>query len=99
MRPPLVFAVARREILATLRDHRAVLANLLIPLLVLPLVMLGLPLLLGSLFGREASTVSEIGAQGLRYLPAALVKTFRDENIRLIAVPDAAAARCAQNGS
>ena len=92
MRPPLVFAVARREILATLRDHRAVLANLLIPLLVLPLVMLGLPLLLGGLFGREAGTVSEVGAEGLRHLPAALIKTFRDENIRLVAVPDAAAA-------
>jgi len=92
VRPTLVFAVARREILSTLRDHRAVLANLLIPLLILPLVMLGLPLLLGGLFGREASTLSEVGAQGLRHLPAALVRTFKNENIRLVAVPDAAAA-------
>ena len=52
MRPGFIAAVAGREITATLRDSRAVLANLLIPLVVLPLVLLGLPLLIGGLFGR-----------------------------------------------
>lgn len=92
MRPSLVFAVAAREILSTLRDRRAVLANLLIPLLVLPLVMLGLPLLLGGLFGREAVTKSEIGAEGLGRLPAALVRMLKEENITLLAVRNAEAA-------
>lgn len=92
MRPALVAAVAGREILSTLRDVRAVLANLLIPLLVLPLVTLGLPLLIGGLLGRETVTVSTVGAQGLENLPPALVSVMRKKNIELIAVPDAAQA-------
>jgi sodium transport system permease protein len=92
VRPPFVFAVAAREILSTLRDRRAVLANLLIPLIVLLLVILGLPLLLGGLFGREAVTQSEVGAEGLGRLPAALVRALEEENITLLEVPDAEAA-------
>ncbi len=84
-----MWAVAYREVLSTLRDHRAVLANLLIPLVVLPLVMLGLPLLLGGLFGREALKDTAVGAEGLARLPAAFVKTLERENIRLVAVNDA----------
>ena len=92
MRPGLVWAVARREVLATLRDHRAVLANLLIPLVVLPLVMLGLPLLLGGLFGREAVQETTVGAEGLERLPPAFVQTLKRKNIELIAVQNAEAA-------
>lgn len=92
MRPELVFAVATREVVATLRDHRAVLANLLIPLFVLPLVMLGLPLLLGGLFGREALSESVVGIEGLQRLPPGFVRTLGDENIKAVSVPDAAAA-------
>ena len=89
MRPGLVWAVAHREVLATLRDHRAVLANLLIPLVVLPLVMLGLPLLLGGLFGREALQSTTVGAEGLERLPPAFVQTLKRKNIKLISVKDA----------
>ena len=89
MRPGLVWAVAHREVLATLRDHRAVLANLLIPLVVLPLVMLGLPLLLGGLFGREAAQGTTVGAQGLEHLPPTFIQTLKRNNIKLIAVKDA----------
>ena len=92
MRPGLVWAVARREVLATLRDHRAVLANLLIPLVVLPLVMLGLPLLLGGLFGREAVQKTTVGAEGLERLPPAFIQTLKRKNIELIAVQNAEAA-------
>ena len=92
MRPGLVWAVARREVLATLRDHRAVLANLLIPLVVLPLVMLGLPLLLGGLFGREAVQETTVGAEGWERLPPAFVQTLKRKNIELIAVQNAEAA-------
>lgn len=92
MRPGFIAAVAGREILSTLRDGRAVLANLLIPLLVLPLVTLGLPLLIGGLLGRETVNVSQIGAQGLENLPPALVRTLQEKNIKLVAVQDAAQA-------
>ena len=91
MRPRFVWAVAYREILSTLRDHRAVLANLLIPLVVLPLVMLGLPLVLGGLFGREAVRETTVGAEGLAQLPTAFVQTLNRKNIRLTAVKDAEA--------
>lgn len=92
MRPGFIWAVAHREVLSTLRDHRAVLANLLIPLVVLPLVMLGLPLLLGGLFGREAVRDTAVGAEGLARLPAAFITTLERENIRVVAVKNAEAA-------
>lgn len=91
MRPRFVFAVAGREVLSTLRDRRAVLANLIIPLLVLPLVMLGLPLVLGGLFAQEAERSSEVGVEGLERLPKGLVRTLEEANIHLTAVEDAAA--------
>ena len=92
MRPAFVAAVAGREITATLRDSRAVLANLLIPLVVLPLVLLGLPLLIGGLFGREAVSDSVIGVEGLARLPDPFVRALRDGNIRPLEVADAEAA-------
>ena len=92
MRPGFIAAVAGREITATLRDSRAVLANLLIPLVVLPLVLLGLPLLIGGLFGREAVSDSVVGVEGLARLPDPFVQALRDGNIRPLAVDDAEAA-------
>jgi hypothetical protein len=44
--------------------HRAIVSNLVIPLVLLPVIMLGLPLLLGGLFQREATTVTELAVQG-----------------------------------
>jgi len=92
VRPRFVFAVAGREVLSTLRDRRAVLANLIIPLLVLPLVMLGLPLVLGGLFAQEAGRSSEVGVEGRERLPPGLVRALEGANIHLTAVEDAAAA-------
>jgi sodium transport system permease protein len=66
-------SIAAKEILSTLRDTRAIVSNLLIPLLLLPVIMLGLPLLLGGLFQREATTVTELGVAGLGHAPAELV--------------------------
>ena len=53
--------------------------------------MLGLPLLLGGLFGREALKDTTVGAEGLARLPAAFVRTLERENIRLTTVDDAEA--------
>ena len=52
MRPQHIWVIAKKEIVSTLRDRRALLSNILIPLLLLPVIMLGLPLLLGGLFER-----------------------------------------------
>jgi len=84
--------VAAKEILSTLRDTRAIISNLLIPLLLLPIIMLGLPFLLGGLFQREATTITDLGVSGLERTPAALVALVEAQNARLIAVADAEAA-------
>ena len=88
MRYELILHVAKKEILSTLRDRRAIISNLLIPFLVLPLVMLGLPYLLGGLFEREAETVTVIGVNGLDNMPNELRSLLVAHNIRLEEVAD-----------
>lgn len=86
MRAKPTWLVARKEILSTLRDRRALLSNLLIPFLLLPVFVLGLPLLLGGLFERESSQTSEVGVQGLERMPDAFVQAFSARNLDLVAV-------------
>ncbi len=88
MRLAMVFHVALKEILSTLRDRRAIISSLLIPLLILPVLMLGLPLLLGGLFEREQSTVSEIAIEGLSYLPESLKENLEAQNIAFVEATD-----------
>lgn len=92
MRPALVLRVAAKEILSTLRDQRAIISNLLIPLIVLPVVMLGLPLLLSGLFQREQSTVTTVGIAGRANLPPQLASLLKAQNVGLEAVEDPEAA-------
>ncbi len=89
MRPRFIGRIAAKEILSTLRDTRAIVSNLVIPLVLLPVVMLGLPLLLGGLFQRETSTVTELAVQGLDALPAELVALAEGQNAVLVEVADA----------
>jgi sodium transport system permease protein len=88
----MVFRVASKEILSTLRDRRAIVSNLLIPLLLLPMIMLGLPLMLGGLFQRETATVTILAAQGLEHMPDGLVALVEGQQAQLEAVEDAEAA-------
>ncbi len=92
MRARFVGRVAAKEILSTLRDTRAIVSNLVIPLVLLPTVMLGLPLLLGGLFQRETTTVTELAVQGGRDLPGELVALIQAQNATLVEVHDAVAA-------
>lgn len=92
MRPKMVWRIARKEILSTLRDTRAIISNLLIPLLLMPVMMLGLPLLLGGLFQREAVTITPIGVEGVEFLPPELVTLLKLQNVQLDSYPDALAA-------
>ncbi len=84
----MVFHVARKEILSTLRDRRAMVSSLLIPLLILPFMMLGLPLLLGGLFEREQTSITEIATIGLSYLPAELKTELETQNISFVEAQD-----------
>lgn len=83
MRPKMIWVVASKELLSTFRDRRAIVSSLLIPLLVLPLLMLGLPLALGGLFEREQTNVSEIAVAGLEYLPDELRALLEEQSISI----------------
>jgi sodium transport system permease protein len=83
MRSRVISLIAGKEILSTLRDRRALVSNLLIPLLTLPLIMLGLPLLLGGLFEREAVSLTSVAASGTQELPAGLADFLLEQKLRL----------------
>ena len=89
MRARFVGRIAAKEILSTLRDTRAIVSNLVIPLVLLPVVMLGLPLLMGGLFERETTTVTELAVEGLAQLPVELVALAEAQNAVLVDVDDA----------
>ncbi len=89
MRGGMVWTVARKEMLSTVRDRRALISNLLIPLLVLPLVMLGLPLVMGGLFEREQEALTPIAVEERGALPDALREALIATNAELVFVDDA----------
>ena len=88
MRFDFVRHMAYKELLGTFRDRRAIASNLLLPLLVLPVVMFGLPLAMGGLFQREAETVSELAVYGGDHLPAELVAMIEAQHAELVPVAD-----------
>ncbi|HET8985946.1 MAG TPA: ABC transporter permease [Trueperaceae bacterium] len=92
MRPSRIWQIAKKEIVSTLRDRRALVSNLVIPLLLLPVMMLGLPLLMGGLFEREAVTVTDVGVVGIDNVPAALRAALEAQNVALVPVEDATGA-------
>lgn len=88
MRLRWISLVAKKEILSTVRDRRAIVSNLLVPLLLLPAMMLGLPLLLGGLFEREQETITEVGVEGLDVLPTELRDLLAGQNLELVGSDD-----------
>ena len=74
----------QKELLSTVRDRRAMISSLLIPLLILPVVMLGLPLALGGLFEREQATTTQVGVLGLEHLNQTLKTTLEQQNLTLV---------------
>ena len=92
MRPRQIWAVAAKEILSTVRDQRAIISNLVLPLVLLPVIMLGMPLLLGGLFQREAVSVTPVAVQGAEYLPAELRSAIEAQNVELLEIDDPEAA-------
>ncbi|WP_424951688.1 ABC transporter permease subunit [Deinococcus sp.] len=60
-----VWQVARKELLSTVRDRRALLSGILLPLLLIPVFTVGFPALLGRAFsgqGQERQRVGVLGA-------------------------------------
>jgi sodium transport system permease protein len=92
MRSRVIRLIAGKEILSTLRDRRAIISNLLIPLLTLPLLMLGMPLLLGGLFQREAVNVTTVPAAGVQFLPDGFTSFLLEQKLELEEAADPEAA-------
>lgn len=82
MRWAIVTRIAGKEILTTLRDRRAILSNLLLPLILLPLLMLGLPLALGGLFNREQAAATDLAVENLAALPEELERLLTDNRLK-----------------
>ncbi|MFC4637275.1 ABC transporter permease [Deinococcus hohokamensis] len=76
LRPAMVWRIAARDLLSTLRDRRTLSATILMPMILIPLLTLGLPLMLGSLIGGQQQERQKVGVVGT--LPPAL----RDELVR-----------------
>lgn len=64
MRSDFVWRVAARDLLSTLRDTRTLLGTVLIPLVLIPALMLGMPLLLGQFIGGQAQERQKVGVMG-----------------------------------
>jgi sodium transport system permease protein len=84
--------IAGKEILSTVRDRRAIVSNLLVPLFLLPLMMLGLPLALGGLFSREQAALTPVAVQGLEAMPGDLEQLLVAANLQLTESADPEAA-------
>ncbi|CAM3550611.1 ABC transporter permease [Deinococcus frigens] len=66
----MVWRIAARDLLSTLRDRRTLAATILMPLILIPALSLGLPLLLGSFIGGQQQERQKVGVVGT--LPLAL---------------------------
>ncbi len=86
MRPGTVWTLFAKEVVSTLRDRRAVVSTLVLPLLLMPLFMVGFPLLFGGLAARESETVSQIGIAG--EAPDELRRLIEAQNAELAPTDD-----------
>lgn len=64
MRSDMIWRVAWRDLLSTIRDRRTLTSTILIPLLLIPLFTLGMPFLLGKLIGAQAESRQKVGVVG-----------------------------------
>ncbi|MBB5362006.1 sodium transport system permease protein [Deinococcus humi] len=64
IRSNMVWRIATRDLLSTLRDRRTLSATILMPLILIPALSLGLPLLLGSFIGGQQQERQKVGVVG-----------------------------------
>ncbi|MFC6591097.1 ABC transporter permease subunit [Deinococcus lacus] len=78
VRPEMVWRVAARDLLTSLRDTRTLVSTILIPLLLIPLLMVGLPLVMGKFIGGQAEGTQRVGVMGT--LPPQLQRSLQAGN-------------------
>lgn len=93
----LLWAVTRQELTATWRDKRTLSSSILVPLLVIPLITVGLPLLIATLVGGQREREQVVGVVGTLppELRAELLKGSTKaggKGVRLTPVTDAVSA-------
>ncbi|HEX2863595.1 MAG TPA: ABC transporter permease, partial [Deinococcales bacterium] len=76
MRWNFVSSVAFKEILSTFRDRRTLASTIVMPMILIPLLLIGLPLIMAKAFGGQQETRQDIGIVGLQYAPKALVNAL-----------------------
>ncbi|MFC4425887.1 ABC transporter permease [Deinococcus navajonensis] len=64
LRTAMVWRIAARDLLSTLRDRRTLIATILMPMILIPLLTLGLPLMLGNLIGGQQQERQKVGVVG-----------------------------------
>lgn len=92
MRWPIVWHLAKKEILSTWRDRRALISNIIIPLVLMPVMMLGLPYLLGGIFEGQAESITPVAISGAEHMPPELESLLTMSLVELTEVDDAEAA-------
>lgn len=78
----MIWRIAARDLLSTLRDRRTVTATVLMPMILIPLFTLGLPLMLGQFIGGQQQERQKLGVVGT------LPQSLRDALTRDEALPD-----------
>lgn len=81
MRWDFIFKVVWKELLSTWRDARTLRATILMPLILNPLILLGLPILFNSTQTGEIEKRQVVGVIGLERMPIGLKKLLESDSI------------------
>ncbi len=73
----MVWKIMMRDLLSTIRDRRTLNASILMPMLIIPLMTLGLPLMMGQLIGGQQEAKQKVGVVG--QIPAGLRSALESE--------------------
>ncbi len=80
MRWNFIARVTGKEILSTLRDRRTLVTSIVLPLVMIPLFLIGFPLVIGNTFQREQQERRQtVGVVGLQNVPATLKKILETD--------------------
>jgi sodium transport system permease protein len=94
LRWDFVMRVLSKEVLSTIRDRRTLISTILVPLIMIPLIFIGMPLVLGRAFSGEQEKRQNVGVVGLKHTPKALITLLERDydgvtGVQLVAVANA----------